>query len=114
MLDSSENLIIKAYAADLLKNQISYLENQIEGLIYDENIEFLHHTRVMSRRIRNTISVFAPYFGKKNAKRWFVAFRKLTKSNIKLIICSAASLYGFSVLLYFASPNEILSCELSV
>ncbi|HSM25995.1 MAG TPA: CHAD domain-containing protein [Anaerolineaceae bacterium] len=79
-MDSSENLIIKAYAADLLKNQVSYLENQIEGLIYDENIEFLHHTRVMSRRIRNTISVFAPYFGKKNAKRWFAAFRKLTKS----------------------------------
>lgn len=83
-MESSENLRIKAYAADLLKNQISYLENQIEGLIYDENIDFLHHTRVMSRRVRNTISVFSAYFGKKNSKRWFSAFRKLTKSLTKV------------------------------
>lgn len=83
-MESSENILIKAYAADLLKNQISYLENQIEGLIYEENIDFLHHTRVMSRRVRNTISVFSSYFGKKNSKRWFSAFRKLTKSLTKV------------------------------
>jgi CHAD domain-containing protein len=79
-LEISEKNIIKSYAADLLANQISYLETQIEGLIYDENIEFLHHTRVMSRRIRNTISVFSAYFGKKNSKKWLSSFKKLTKS----------------------------------
>lgn len=79
-MESSEKEIITAYIADLLKNQISYLENQIEGLIYEENIEFLHHTRVMSRRIRSTISMFSSYIGKKNARKWFSSMKKLTKS----------------------------------
>jgi CHAD domain-containing protein len=79
-LENSEKEFIKAYASDLLRKQIAYLENQMEGLLYEENIEFLHHTRVMSRRIRNTISVFSPFFGKKNSKRWFSSMKKLTKS----------------------------------
>ena len=48
-MESSEKEIIKAYIADLLKNQISYLENQIEGLIYEENIEFLQIGRASCR-----------------------------------------------------------------
>jgi CHAD domain-containing protein len=59
---------------------VSYLENQVEGIVYDGNIEFLHHTRVMSRRIRNTISVFTPFIGKKKSKKWFSSLKKLTKS----------------------------------
>ncbi len=79
-METSEKLIIKSYVADLLKNQITYLENQIEGLVYEENIEFLHHTRVMSRRIRNTISLFASFIGKKSGKKWFASMRKLTNN----------------------------------
>ncbi len=47
-METFEKIIIRSYVADLFKSQISYLENQIEGLVYEENIEFLHHTRVMS------------------------------------------------------------------
>lgn len=79
-MDTSDTLLIRSFGANLLNSQIVYLENQIEGLVYDENIEFLHHTRVMSRRIRNTISVFSPYIGKKRSKKWFASLRKLTKS----------------------------------
>lgn len=79
-METSEKLIIKSYVADLLKDQITYLQNQIEGLVYEENIEYLHHTRVMSRRMRNTISLFSPFIGKKSSKKWFASMRKLTKS----------------------------------
>lgn len=82
-METFEKMIIRSYVADLFKSQISYLENQIEGIVYDGNIEFLHHTRVMSRRIRNTLSVFSPYIGKKTSKRWFNSFKKLTKSLTK-------------------------------
>lgn len=82
-METFEKIIIRSYVADLFKSQISYLENQIEGIVYDGNIEFLHHTRVMSRRIRNTLSVFSPYIGKKTSKRWFNSFKKLTKSLTK-------------------------------
>lgn len=79
-MENSDKEIIKTYTSDLLRKQVTYLENQIEGLLYEENIEFLHHTRVMSRRIRNTISVFSPFLGKKNSKKWFSSMKKLTKS----------------------------------
>jgi len=79
-LDTTEKLIIRSYVADLLKSQVAYLENQIEGLVYDGGIEFLHHTRVMSRRLRSTISVFSPYVGKKLSKKWLSSLKKLTKS----------------------------------
>ncbi|MBE0686904.1 MAG: CHAD domain-containing protein, partial [Anaerolineaceae bacterium] len=79
-MDTTEKLIIRSYVADLLKSQVAYLENQIEGLVYDGGIEFLHHTRVMSRRLRSTISVFSPYVGKKLSKKWLSSLKKLTKS----------------------------------
>ena len=79
-MDNSEKLIIRSYVSDLLKSQVAYLENQIEGLLYDGGIEFLHHTRVMSRRLRNTISVFSPFVGKKVSKKWLTSLKKLTKS----------------------------------
>ncbi|MDO9085639.1 MAG: CHAD domain-containing protein [Anaerolineaceae bacterium] len=79
-MDNQEKTIIRSYISDLFNNQVSYLENQVEGIVYDGDIEFLHHTRVMSRRIRNSISVFSPYIGKKKSKKWFVSLKKLTKS----------------------------------
>ena len=41
---------------------------------------FLHHTRVMTRRLGNTITVFSPIIGKKHSKRWLSSLKKLTKS----------------------------------
>lgn len=83
-METLEKIIIRSYVADLFKSQVSYLENQIEGIVYDDNIEFLHHTRVMSRRIRNTLTVFSPFIGKKTTKRWFSSFKNLTKSLTKV------------------------------
>jgi len=79
-LENSETTVIKTYVSNLLSNQVLYLENQMEGVLYDGNIEFLHHTRVMCRRIRNTLSVFTPFLGKKSTKRWMNSLKKLTKS----------------------------------
>ncbi len=83
-METLEKIIIRSYVADLFKSQVSYLENQIEGIVYDDNIEFLHHTRVMSRRIRNTLTIFSPFVGKKTTKRWFSSFKNLTKSLTKV------------------------------
>lgn len=78
-MENTEKLLIKSYISDLLKNQVSYFENQIEGLLYDGNIEYLHHTRVMVRRIRTTITTFSPYLGKKISKKWLSSLKNLTK-----------------------------------
>ncbi len=79
-MDTIDKLSIRSYVADLLKSQIAYLENQMESLVYDESIESLHHTRVMARRIRNTIMVFSAIIGKKRSKKWLSSLKKLTKS----------------------------------
>ena len=79
-MENSDKQLIRSYVSNLLKNQVSYLEDQIEGLINDGDIEYLHHTRVMVRRIRNTISIFSGYLGKKHAKKWLADLKKLTKS----------------------------------
>ncbi len=79
-LENNDKLLIKSYISNLLDKQVIFLEDQIEGLIYEENIEFLHHTRVMLRRVRNTIFGFSPFIGKKNSNRWLLSMKALTKS----------------------------------
>ncbi len=79
-MSDSEKKLIQTYAAKTIQSQVNYLENQMAGIQQPEGIEYLHHTRVMSRRIRNTIEVFAPYFGKKTARKWLKSFSALTKN----------------------------------
>jgi CHAD domain-containing protein len=79
-MEKADKKLIQIYSANLLGEQILFLENQIEGLLYEEDIEFVHHTRVISRRIRNTILVFQNFLGKKNTKKWFSETRMLTRN----------------------------------
>lgn len=79
-MSQKENKLIKSYAAKLISSQAEFFNTQLQGLQIDNNIEFLHHTRVMGRRVRSTIEVFEPYFGKKKSARWISAIQKLTKS----------------------------------
>ena len=83
-LPNDIKVIIKSYVSNLLHGQVQFLENQIEGLMYDEEIEFLHHTRVISRRILNTLTVFSSVIGKKNSIRWVNSIKEFSKSLTKI------------------------------
>jgi CHAD domain-containing protein len=83
-LKKEKKFIIRSYAAKVIQSQIIYLKTQLNGMQIENDIEFLHHTRVMSRRIRSSIEVFIPYFGKKNSQNWIDSFQKLTKSLTKI------------------------------
>ncbi len=83
-MEKENTKVIRAYASRLLKNQTDYLNTQLSGVKFDEEIEFIHHTRVSSRRIRNILRVFSDYIGKKNLKKWQPAVRYLTKSLTKV------------------------------
>lgn len=80
-MEKTDKLLIRSYVAGLFKSQIAYIETQIDGLKNDGGIEFLHHTRVMTRRISNTITVFTPAIGKKKSKKWLSALKNLSKSS---------------------------------
>lgn len=79
-----EKKMIQAYVTRVLQGQVDFLDTQLQGLRYDPNIEYLHHTRVMSRRLRNSLEVFGEYIGKKKARKLLVGLEKLTKQLTKI------------------------------
>ncbi len=78
-MSPEEKLMIQSYVSKVIKSQVDYLATQIQGIQLESDSEFLHHTRVMSRRIRNTLEVFSKFMGKKSLKKWMPAFQRLTK-----------------------------------
>jgi CHAD domain-containing protein len=83
-VEKEDSKLIKAYASRLFKKQVDYLKTQLSGVKFDEEIEFIHQTRVSSRRIRNILQVFSNHIGKKNIKKWLPSIRYLTKSLTKV------------------------------
>jgi len=104
---TSEKSLIRMYAAKILDSQIEYLNNQLTGIELDGSSEFIHHTRVMSRRIRNTVEVFPDYLGKKTAKKWFVALKNLTKSLTKIRDIDVQILFLENELVKIVNQNQI-------
>ena len=81
---NQEKSLIQMYVSKLLSNQIDYLDSQLVGIQQGGSDEFIHHTRVMSRRMRATIEVFSSYLPKKKAKIWLFHLRNLTRSLTKI------------------------------
>jgi CHAD domain-containing protein len=54
------------------------LREQFEGVRLAEDIEFVHHARVASRRLRSGLKVFGECFKPKPLKRWTKAIRRIT------------------------------------
>jgi len=79
-----EKFLTQMYVSKLLSNQIDYLESQLVGIQQGGSDEFIHHTRVMSRRMRATIEVFSSYLPKKKVNNWLPQLRNLTKSLTKI------------------------------
>jgi len=103
----SEKSLIRMYTAKILDPQIEYLNNQLTGIELDGSPEFIHHTRVMSRRIRNTVEVFPDYIGKKTAKKWFFALKNLTKSLTKIRDFDVQILFLENEIIKIVNQNQI-------
>jgi len=81
---TGEKTLTRMFVSKILNNQIDYFNNQLSGIELDGSPEFIHHTRVMSRRLRNTIEVFSEFIGEKTSKKWLIALKKITKSLTKI------------------------------
>jgi CHAD domain-containing protein len=68
----------KLLAANYLRKQAKMLREQFEGVRVAEDIEFVHHARVASRRLRAGLKVFGECFKPKKLKRWTNAIRRIT------------------------------------
>jgi CHAD domain-containing protein len=68
----------KLLAANYLRKQAKMLREQFEGVRKAEDIEFVHHARVASRRLRAGLKVFGECFRPKDLNRWNKAIRRIT------------------------------------
>ncbi len=68
----------KLLAAKYLRKQAKMLREQFEGVRLAEDIEFVHHARVASRRLRAGLKVFGECFKPKKLNRWTKAIRRIT------------------------------------
>ncbi len=67
------------FGAERLIELLKALESQIDGVINNENPEYVHKMRVSSRRIRATMPIFGTCFPKKEYKKWFKEIKKITR-----------------------------------
>jgi CHAD domain-containing protein len=65
-------------AAEQIRVQVEQLARQLDGLRAAEDIEFVHHARVATRRLRTALRMFKPCFGRKQVRRWRKAMRRMT------------------------------------
>ena len=66
-------------AAKYIRRQAKQLAEQTDGIHGAADIEFVHHARVASRRLRAALRLFRPCFRRKVVARWEAAIRRVTK-----------------------------------
>jgi len=69
-----------AYGAQMINKHRLAVENEIEGVIHAEDIEYIHRMRVATRRLRSTIPLFQNCFSKKKTTTWLSEIKKLTRA----------------------------------
>jgi putative phosphoesterase len=67
------------FGSAILSKLITEFEEQVEGAIGDIDVEFIHKTRVTSRRLRSALSLFSTCFPKKRYKEWIREIKKVTR-----------------------------------
>jgi CHAD domain-containing protein len=67
------------FGSETLLKLLAVFEDQIDGVIKNEDIEFVHKTRVTSRRLRATMPLFRDCFCRKEFKEWLLEIKKVTR-----------------------------------
>ena len=67
------------FGAEVLLNLLNVFRKQIDGAVKNEGPEYVHKTRVISRRIRATMPLFNACFQPKDFKVWLREIKKVTR-----------------------------------
>ncbi len=67
------------FGSEALTKLLNVFEDQIGGVIKNDDIEYVHKTRVTSRRLRATMPLFRECFRKKDFERWLCEIKKVTR-----------------------------------
>jgi putative phosphoesterase len=67
------------YGSQTLLRLLPTLESQAESIKKGEDVEYVHKTRVASRRIRAALPLFKSCFPKKNFRKWLKQIKRVTR-----------------------------------
>ena len=67
------------FGSEAILKLLEVFEKQIEGVITNNDIEYVHKTRVTSRRLRATMPLFRMCFRRKEFKEWLCEIKKVTR-----------------------------------
>ncbi len=67
------------FGAELLLKLLGGFEDLIDGVIENDDVEYVHKTRVASRRLRAALPLFSVCFPKKEFKAWAKEIKKVTR-----------------------------------
>ena len=68
------------YGVETFLPLLMQLEAELQGVIRDDDIEYVHRCRVATRRIRAAFSLFPEYFSDGHGRKWEKIIRRLTRS----------------------------------
>lgn len=77
---TADGRTFSSFAADTLVALLDSLLSQFAGLRAAEDREFLHRTRVATRRLRSALPLFASCFPEEKVKRWTRGIARLTRT----------------------------------
>ena len=66
------------FGSEALLKLLEAFEDQIGGVIKNDDIEYVHKTRVTSRRLRAAMPLFKPCFRRKEYKKWLSEIKNVT------------------------------------
>jgi putative phosphoesterase len=67
------------YGANMLHDRLKALESQFQGVLVNEDMEFVHRLRVASRRVRAALPIFRECIPSKSYRRWLEEIKKVTE-----------------------------------
>ena len=67
------------FGSEAILKLLEVIEKQIDGVITNDDIEYVHKTRVTARRLRATMPLFRTCFRRKEFKEWLCEVKKLTR-----------------------------------
>jgi len=68
------------FAADNLLSLILKLQHETTGARTSDDIEYIHQSRVFSRRLRAALKIFSPCLPEKQVKNWEREIKKITRA----------------------------------
>jgi putative phosphoesterase len=67
------------FGSESILKLLEVFEKQIDGVITNDDVEYVHKTRVTSRRLRATMPLFRTCFHRKEFKEWLCEIKKVTR-----------------------------------